>query len=122
MCIRDSNKGMTQVIRTLFKDAQGKGTRNRPDFVALPDSSVGLYARSSYDENYDEDGVEHVVIVDLKTTGLALGTKEKDQVWKYVKELKTQGYIRKYTKVDGFVLGSEIEQGEDCLLYTSRCV
>lgn len=108
-----SNKGMTQVIRTLFKDAQGKGTRNRPDFVALPDSSVGLYARSSYDENYDEDGVEHVVIVDLKTTGLALGTKEKDQVWKYVKELKTQGYIRKYTKVDGFVLGSEIEQGED---------
>lgn len=108
-----SNKGMTQVIRTLFNDAKGKGTRNRPDFVALPDSSVGLYARSSYDENYDEDGVEHVVIVDLKTTGLALGTKEKDQVWKYVKELKTQGYIRKYTRVDGFVLGSEIEQGED---------
>lgn len=108
-----SNKGMTQVIRTIFKDAQGKGTRNRPDFVALPDSSVGFYARSSYDDNYDENGVEHLVIVDLKTTGLALGTKEKDQVWKYVKELKAQGYIRKYTRVDGFVLGSEIEQGED---------
>ena len=108
-----SNKGMTNVIRNIFKDAKGKGTRNRPDFVALPDSSVGFYARSSFDENYDEDGVEHLVIVDLKTTGLPLGTKEKDQIWKYVKELKAQGYIRKYTRVDGFVLGSEIEQGED---------
>jgi len=108
-----SNKGMTQVIRTLFKDKKGKGTRNRPDFVALPDSSVGFYARSSYDDNYDENGVEHLVIVDLKTTGLALGTQEKDQIWKYVKELKAQGYIRKHTRVDGFVLGSEIEQGED---------
>lgn len=108
-----SNKGMTNVIRSIFKDAQGKGTRNRPDFVALPDSSVGFYARSSYDENYDENGVEHLVIVDLKTTGLPLGTKEKDQIWKYVKELKTKGYIRKFTRVDGFVLGSEIESGED---------
>ena len=108
-----SNKGMTNVIRTIFKDTEGKGSRNRPDFVALPDSSVGFYARSSYDENYDEDGVEHLVIVDLKTTGLSLGTKEKDQVWKYIKELKALGHIRKFTRVDGFVLGSEIEQGED---------
>ena len=107
-----SNKGMTHVIRSIFKDAQGKGTRNRPDFVALPDSSVGFYARPSYDENHDEDGVEHLVIVDLKTTGLALGGKEKDQVWKYVKELRAKGYLRKITKVDGFVLGDRIEQGE----------
>lgn len=108
-----SNKGMTTVIRTLFGDATGKGSRNRPDFVALPDSSVGFYARSSYDEEYNEDGLEHVVIVDLKTTGLPLGSKEKEQVWKYVKELKTKGHIRKSTRVDGFVLGSVIEQGED---------
>jgi len=33
-----SNVGMTQVIKTIFKDKAGKGTRNRPDFVALPDS------------------------------------------------------------------------------------
>lgn len=68
-----SNKGMTNVIKTIFKDEGGKGTRNRPDFVALPDSSVGFYARASYDENHDEDGIEHLVIIDLKTTGLALG-------------------------------------------------
>jgi hypothetical protein len=51
--------------------------------------------------------------VDINTTGLPLGSKEKNQVWRYVKELKGQGYIRKHTRVDGFVLGSEIELGED---------
>ena len=108
-----SNKGMTNVIKTIFKDDGGKGTRNRPDFVALPDSSVGFYARASYDENHDEDGVEHLVIIDLKTTGLALGSREKDQIWKYVKELREKGYLKKYTRVDGFVLGDKIEGGEN---------
>ncbi|MNS89626.1 hypothetical protein D3C72_1236440 [compost metagenome] len=108
-----SNKGMTNVIKTIFKDEGGKGTRNRPDFVALPDSSVGFYARASYDENHDEDGVEHLVIIDLKTTGLALGSREKDQVWKYVKELREKGYLKKYTRIDGFVLGDKIEGGEN---------
>jgi hypothetical protein len=107
-----SNRGMTTIIRELFSDKVGKGTRNRPDFVVLPDCSIGFYARSSYDEDYNEDGIEHVVIVDLKTTKLPLGSKEKEQVWKYVKELKSKGYIKKATKVDGFVLGDEIEQGE----------
>ncbi|MCA8457460.1 ATP-binding protein [Burkholderia multivorans] len=108
-----SNVGMTQVIKTIFKDSAGKGTRNRPDFVALPDSSVGFYARPSYDENHDEDGIDHLVIIDLKTTGLYLGGKEKDQVWKYVKELRAKGYLRKHTKVDGFILGDKIEPGEN---------
>lgn len=54
-----------------------------------------------------------MVIIDLKTTGLALGSKEKDQVWKYVKELREKGYLKKYTRVDGFVLGDKIEYGEN---------
>ncbi len=108
-----SNRGMTTIIRDLFKDKSGKGSRQRPDFVALPDSSVGFYARSSYDENFNEDGVEHLVIIDLKTTKLSLGSKEKDQVWKYVKELKSKGHIKKSTRVDGFILGDQIESGEE---------
>lgn len=107
-----SNVGMTQVIKTIFKDKAGKGSRNRPDFVVLSDSSVGFYARPSYDENHDEDGVAHLVIIDLKTTGLALGSKEKGQVWKYVKELRSRGYLKPTAKVDGFLLGDKIESGE----------
>jgi hypothetical protein len=41
-----------------------------------------------------------------------LGAKEKDQVWKYVKELKRKGYIKQTTRVDGFILGDQIEYGE----------
>ena len=107
-----SNKGMTTVIKELFKNKEAKGSRNRPDFVVLTDASVGFYARSAYDEEYNEDGIEHVVIVDLKTTKLPLGSAEKDQIWKYVKELRRKGAILESTRVDGFVLGTEIEQGE----------
>ncbi|SAL24641.1 hypothetical protein AWB71_01328 [Caballeronia peredens] len=107
-----ANRGMTTVIRDLFGVKGARGTLNRPDFVILPDSSVGFYACSSFDEEYNEAGVAHVIIVDLKTTGLALGSKEKEQVWKYVKELKKKGIITRSTKVDGFILGDQIEQGE----------
>jgi hypothetical protein len=108
-----SNKGMTNVIRELFGDKIGKASKKRPDFVILPDCSVGLYARSSYDDDYNEDGIEHVVIVDLKTTKLSLGSKEKGQVWEYVKELKIKGHIKNSTRVDGFILGDQIEPGEN---------
>lgn len=107
-----SNQGMTQVIRTVFKAKTGKGSRNRPDFVAFTDSSVGFYARPSYNDQHDEDGVSQLVIIDLKTTDLALGEKEKNQVWKYVKELRERGHLRLTTKVAGFVLGDKIEAGE----------
>ncbi|MDP2699693.1 ATP-binding protein [Thalassospira sp.] len=107
-----SNKGMTTVIRELFKDSELKGTRNRPDFVILPDTSIGFYARNSYDEEFNENGIDHLVVVDLKTTKLPLGSVEKEQVWKYIKELKSKGKIQAHTRVDGFVLGTEIEPGE----------
>ena len=107
-----SNQGMTKVIQTLFGAKDGRGSRNRPDFVVLDDSSVGLYARSSYDDQSNEDGIEHLVVIDLKTTGLPLGSKEKGQVWKYVKELRERGHLRPTTKVDGFILGDRIEPGE----------
>ena len=107
-----SNQGMSTVIQTIFGDKKGRGTRNRPDFVILDDSSIGLYARSSYDDQANEDGIAHLVVVDLKTTGLAVGSTEKEQVWKYIKELKSRGYLKASTKVDGFILGDRIEDGE----------
>ncbi|MGO7152481.1 ATP-binding protein [Rhizobium leguminosarum] len=108
-----SNVGMTKVIQTLFRDPKGKGSRNRPDFVVLPDASVAFYGRPSYDHEFEQDGIDHVVIVDLKTTGLALGSREKDQVWRYVKELRLRGVLKSYAKVNGFLLGDRIEPGEN---------
>ena len=104
-----SNKGMTKVFKTLFGINQ-KGSLNRPDYVILPEA----FSRPKFDdENHEEIGVDQVVIVDLKTTGLTLGSDEKDQIWKYVKELESKGAITKTTKVHGFILGDKIESGEN---------
>ncbi|WP_249183902.1 ATP-binding protein [Burkholderia ambifaria] len=107
-----SNKGMTTVIRELFDGKAEKASLNRPDFVIRGDGSTGFYSLPSYNEDHEEVGVGHLVIVDLKTTKLSLGPKEKEQIWKYVKELKKKGYIQPETRVDGFVLGDQIESGE----------
>lgn len=107
-----SNKGMTTVIRELFDGKAEKASLNRPDFVIRGDGSIGFYSLPSYNEEHEEVGVGHLVIVDLKTTKLSLGSKEKEQIWKYVKELKQKGYIQPETRVDGFVLGDQIESGE----------
>ncbi|PRG71022.1 ATP-binding protein [Burkholderia cenocepacia] len=107
-----SNKGMTTVIRELFDGKAEKASLNRPDFVIRGDGSTGFYSLPSYNEDHQEVGVGHLVIVDLKTTKLSLGSKEKEQIWKYVKELKKKGHIQPETRVDGFVLGDQIESGE----------
>ena len=39
-----SNEGMTQVVQKLYKQKEGSGSRNRPDFAILPDGTCGLYA------------------------------------------------------------------------------
>ena len=108
-----SNRGMTKVIQELLGVQSIKGSRNRPDFVVLNDSSVGFYACSSYDDNFHEDGIDSLAIIDLKTTNLQLGEKEKSQVWGYIKELQNKGLIKSHTKVHGFVLGSNIEPAEN---------
>lgn len=107
-----SNKGMTTVIRELFDGKTERASLNRPDFVIRGDGSTGFYSLPSYNEDHQEGGIQHLVIVDLKTTRLSLGSKEKEQIWKYVKELKKKGYIQSETRIDGFILGDQIEPGE----------
>lgn len=104
-----SNKGITHALKHLFKQPELKGSRNRPDYLILPDSTVGFYSLPAYNEEFEVNGVSHLIIVDLKTTGLKLGTKEFNQVWKYVTELREKSVISASTNVQGFVLG-------DCIL------
>lgn len=110
-----SNRGMTSVLQNLFH-LDVKGSKNRPDFIIKPDdsSTLGMYSLPKFDdETLEEIGVDHLVIIDLKTTGLNLGSEEKDQIWKYVKELEKKGAISKNTKIHGFILGDKIESGEN---------
>jgi hypothetical protein len=102
-----SNKGMTTVIRELFGSTE-KGSLLRPDFAMLPEGSVGLYSRDSYDERHEVNGVARLVIAEIKKPGVLIGGAQKDQACKYVKELMNRGYVTKVTN-DCFVLGSLIE-------------
>lgn len=102
-----SNKGMTTVISELFGSKQ-KGTRIRPDYAMLPDGSVGLYTRDSYDENHEISGVASLVIAEIKRVGVTIGDEQKNQAWKYVSELHERGLITEHTPVTCFVLGSQL--------------
>lgn len=108
-----SNQGMTAVVQQLFKDSSGiKGSRNRPDFAILPDSTVGLYSLPKYDEQGSEVGVDRLTIVELKKPGVPIGDEQKSQAWKYVSELFTKGLLKPYSKVQCFVLGSKVNPND----------
>lgn len=106
-----SNRGMTEVIRKVF-GAPLTGTRNRPDFVVVPDGSVGLYSRDSYDAGHDVAGVSRLVVAEIKKVGITIGSDQKQQSWKYVKELMEKGLLAETSEVTCFVLGSKVDLAE----------
>jgi hypothetical protein len=111
-----SNQTMTTVIQRLF-GVRRPASRNRPDFVVTPDSTIGLYSIPAFDpETHNVVGTSRLVIVELKRPGLLLGSEAKQQVWKYAKELIANGLVTAQTHVAGFVLGELIEPAETSVL------
>jgi hypothetical protein len=109
-----SNQGMTNVLKRLF-NIDESGSLNRPDFVILPkdEGSIGAYGQYSYDNDGCEVGVTRVIIVELKRPGVPLGDKEKNQCWKYVRELYEKGAILSDARVICYLLGETIASQED---------
>jgi hypothetical protein len=108
-----SNEGMTRVVQELFKQAEMKGSRNRPDFAILPDGTSGLYSYPRYDEDGGEIGTERLVVVELKKPGVTIGAEQKAQCWKYVKELYDKGLLQEHTRVTCFSLGKTVDKHEN---------
>lgn len=106
-----SNRGMTTVINKIFGKNQ-KGSLQRPDFVMLPDGSVGFYSRDSHDLGGEVDGVARLVITEIKKPGVIIGGKEKNQPWRYVEELLDKGILTDAATVTCYVLGSQIKSTE----------
>ena len=106
-----SNRGMTEVIHKIFGRTD-QGSRLRPDFVMLPDGSVGFYSRDSHDLGHEVDGVSRLVIAEIKKPGVLIGSKEKQQPWQYVRELMNKGLVTDATIVTCYVLGSRVDPTE----------
>lgn len=106
-----SNRGMSEVIRKIF-GGDVAGSLQRPDFVMLPDGSAGFYSRDSHDLGHEVDGVSRLVIAEIKKTGVQIGSKEKEQPWRYVKELIEKGLVTEASNVTCYVLGSRVDPTE----------
>lgn len=106
-----SNRGMSEVIRKIF-GGDVAGSLQRPDFVMLPDGSAGFYSRDAHDFGHDVSGVAHLVIAEIKKSGVMIGSKEKDQPWRYVKELIAKGLVTEAAKITCYVLGSRVDATE----------
>jgi len=83
-------------------------SRKRPDFIALADSSIGIYSRESFDDRGEVEGLEKVLIIELKRGGFVISSKEMRQAEDYAGEIRKSGKIKRDTLIEAFVLGTTI--------------
>lgn len=116
-----SNRGLSTIIRKSLGGTNSSLPTRRPDFVALPDSSIGAYAAPAYDsDNGEISGIGKILLVELKRGGFNLTQGEVDQARDYAKELTKAGDVRPNTQIIGYVLGATLEDGLDKLTQGDR--
>jgi hypothetical protein len=80
--------------------------------VNVPEGSVGFYSREAYGADHEVNGVDSLVVAEIKRPGISISGPHKEQAWKYVSELLSRGLIGRTTMVHCFVLGSDIDPAE----------
>jgi hypothetical protein len=103
-----SNRSMSIVVRDFFQKRGVDASRSRPDFVVLPDSSIGLYCADEFSQG-EVSGTRKILIVELKRGGFCVTQKEMDQARDYAKELRTTGCAQQSTEIEAYVLGASLE-------------
>lgn len=116
-----SNRGMTHVVQEFFGRKGICGSRKRPDFVVLPDSSIGLYSADEF-VNGEVSGVRKILIVELKRGGFDLKQGELDQARDYARELRDKGCAQAETIIEGIVLGASIELGLEEMSFGGKTI
>jgi hypothetical protein len=108
-----SNRSMNTVVRELFKKKGVDASRSRPDFIVVPDSSIGFYAADEFGADGEVCGTRKILIVELKRGGFCVTQSEADQAREYAKELRAKGCAGATTKIEAYVLGASVEGGLD---------
>ncbi len=109
-----SNRSMNTVVRDLFKKQGIDASRSRPDFIVLPDSSIGFYATDEFTDS-EVSGTRKILIIELKRGGFVVTQREVDQAREYAKELRTKGCAQVTTDIEAYVLGASVEGGLDAM-------
>jgi hypothetical protein len=104
-----SNRSLSTVVKKFFGEANLEHPKKRPDFVMLPESSIGVYACDDFGENHEISGFKSIVIIELKRGGFKITNEEKNQAAKYARELRRSGKVNKDTKIICYVLGTFID-------------
>jgi hypothetical protein len=110
-----SNRSLTEVIKNFLGAGAVELTqpRRRPDFVVLPDSSIGAYSADAYADSGEPNGLRKVLIVELKKGGFNVTQKEVDQARDYAKEIRMLGKVAKDTQIVAYIIGDTLEPGLD---------
>lgn len=106
-----SNRGLTEIIGKFLGGADYKPPKKRPDFVVLPETSIGAYCADAYDAGGEISGIRKVALLELKRGGFCVTQKEADQAREYAKEIRKGGNVSASTEIVAYVLGATIETG-----------
>jgi|GEM_PF-126313 len=106
-----SNRGLAEAIGKFLGGAGYKPPKRRPDFVVLPEISIGAYCADSYDAAGEISGIRKVAILELKKGGFCVTQKEADQARDYAKEIRRASRVQATTEIVAYVLGATLEDG-----------
>lgn len=103
------NRRLLTIVQNLFNTSEVENPKNRPDFVILPDSSIGMYGSDRYDENGNIVGISKILILELKRGGSTITKKELRQAEDYALAIQKSGKLNNNTKIICYVLGSYVD-------------
>jgi hypothetical protein len=115
-----SNRGLSTIIKKFLGGTETELPTKRPDFVALPGRSIGVYGAADFRDNGEVSGIRKLLLVELKKGGFELTQKEVDQARDYAKELTKGGEVGPDTEIVAYVLGAKLEPGLEPLTHGDR--
>lgn len=113
-----SNQRLSTVIREIFKkqNINVENPRLRPDFVVIPnDKSIGVHSSYHFDEDSEVDGIDKILIIELKKGGFEIKLDEIQQTQRYIQQLIDGKHITPKMKVKVYVLGSTVAVGKQTM-------
>lgn len=106
-----SNKALSTVIKTLFKEdeydeSQLDNPQKRPDIICLKRFSFKAVCTERNDGDIMKP--DQVLIIELKRGGFKIEDDEVSQAQRYVRQLKKSSVLHKSAEITAYVVGAEI--------------